>query len=497
MELALEGDGERLYHAVVARDRRFEGRFVVAVRTTGVYCRPGCPAPIPARKNVRFFACAAAAEEAGFRACLRCRPDASPGSPAWNGASATVARGLGLIAGGAVDEGGVDGLAAKLGVGARHLRRLFARELGASPLALARTRRTHFARKLLEETGLSMAEVALSSGYTSVRRFNEEMRRVFRRTPRELRRGTHRSGAGVPPACFSPVVAPGPLTLRLAYKPPYDWPHLIAFLGARAIAGVEQIEGDVYRRLVDVEGSAGLLEVRPGEGDALALTLHASIGRGLLQIVERVVCLFDLRADPLVVASRLARSARLRPLVEKRPGLRVPGAFDPFETVVRAILGQQVSVAGASTLCARLVERFGRPVHRAPGLTHLFPSPAVLAGAELRPIGLPAARAETIRSFARAVADGRIDLRQGTPEPLLALPGIGPWTAAYVAMRAFGDPDAFPSSDLGLRKALASNGALPPAREVEAASEAFRPFRSYAAMHLWTELMNAGPERGG
>jgi len=474
-------DDDRLYRAIASRDRRFEGRFVVAVRTTGVYCRPGCPAPLPKRRNVRFFSCAAAAEEAGFRACLRCRPDASPGSPAWLGTSATVARGLQLIADGVLDESGVDELAARLGVGARHLRRLFARELGASPLAVARTRRSHFARKLLEESRLSIAEIALSAGYASVRRFNAEVRQVFQRAPRELRR----DGA----------VKEGPLTLRLPYKPPFDWAELLAWLHARAIAGVERVEEGVYRRTFSVDGKPGLLEVRSLEGDhALSLTVRAPVGRELLSLVERVARLFDLRADPLAVAARLERSPRLRPLVRARPGLRVPGAFDPFETAVRAILGQQISVARASALCGELVARFGRRVDLGDGLTHLFPSPEIVAGADVRSLGMPNARAEAIRGLARAVATGALDLGRGPSaiDALLALPGVGPWTASYVAMRALGDPDAFPAGDLGLRKAWARGGALPSERALEDASLEFRPFRAYAALHLWSSLVQGG-----
>jgi AraC family transcriptional regulator of adaptative response / DNA-3-methyladenine glycosylase II len=480
MDVDVNANEDRLYRAVASRDRRFEGRFVVAVRTTGVYCRPGCPAPIPQRRNVRFFTCAAAAEEAGFRACLRCRPDASPGSPAWLGTSATVARGLGLIAAGVLDEAGVDGLAARLGVGSRHLRRLFARELGASPLTVARTRRAHFARKLLEETELPVTQVALCAGYSSVRRFNAEVRQVFRSAPRLLRRSRAAQSAR-------------PLTLRLPYKPPFEWPQLMEWFGAREIAGVEHVSGGVYRRTVELDGTAGFLEVAPIAGEpALRLTVHAPVGRELLGLVERVQRLFDLRADPLAVAARLERSPRLKPLLAARPGLRVPGAFDPFETAVRAILGQQVSVARASELCGRLVERFGRRVALGDGLTHVFPSPAVVAKADIRALGMPNARAEAIRGLASALAGGTLDLSRANAESLLELPGIGPWTASYIAMRAFGDPDAFPAGDLGLRKAWARGRTLPTERALEAAAEAFRPFRAYAALHLWSSLSTGG-----
>jgi AraC family transcriptional regulator of adaptative response / DNA-3-methyladenine glycosylase II len=469
------GESDSRYRAVASRDRRFEGRFVVAVTSTRVYCRPGCPAPIPRERNVRFYPCAAAAEEAGFRACMRCRPDASPGTPAWLGTSATVQRALKLIFDGQLDDKvSVEKLAGRLGVGARHLRRLFASQVGASPGAIARTRRAHFARKLIDETDLTMTEVAACAGYASLRRFNDEIRDTFRRAPRELRRGRARPDAR------------SALRLKLPYKPPYDWVQVRGFLAARAIPGVESVEEGAYRRTVRIGRAAGVLEVRPLDGEAaLELTLHLPPERELLKVVERVGQLFDLRADPLAIGARLSQDRRLARRVAARPGLRVPGAWDPFELMVRAILGQQVSVAGASTLAGRLVARFGTPLatDRA-GLTHLFPSAEKLAVADVAAIGMPRARGEAIRAIARAFAGGRAS----SEDELRALPGVGPWTAAYVAMRAFGEPDAFPAADLGLRHALARGGELPSAREVEARAEAWRPFRAYAAMHLWTSL---------
>ncbi len=471
MDWGMDVDG--CYQAVAARDRRFEGRFVVAVTSTRVYCRPGCPAPIPRQKNTRFYPCAAAAEEAGFRACMRCRPDASPGSPAWLGTSATVQRALKLIAEGQL-EGGVEQLADRLGVGARHLRRLFAAQVGASPNAIARTRRAHFARKLIDETALPMTEVAACAGYASLRRFNDDIRDLFRRPPRELR-SAHR------------VAEPGDaLTLRLPWKPPYDWAALIGFLGQRAITGVERVEPSFYQRTVRVGEHTGTIEVRPLDGQpALSLTLRLPIERDLLGIVERVSALFDLRADPLAIAAHLGRDRKLAPLVAARPGLRVPGAWDAFELMVRAILGQQISVARASVLTGNLAARFGTPIaHATPGLTHLFPTPAELADADVASLGMPRARANAIRTLAASMAVRPLE----SEEELLTLPGIGPWTAAYVAMRAFGAPDAFPAADLGLRKALARGAKLPSAREVERRSHAWRPFRAYAAMHLWRSL---------
>lgn len=407
-------DAAACYRAVRSRDRRFEGRFVVAVATTGVYCRPGCPAPIPLERNVRFFQQAAAAEAAGFRACLRCRPDAAPGSPAWLGTTATVARALALIGEGRLDEEGVDGVAARLGVGARHLRRLFAEQLGASPLELAATRRAHFARRLIEETDLPFAEVAHAAGYASVRRFNAAIRELFRKPPTALRR--------------SHATTPG-LTLRLPVRAPYDWTRLHAFLAQRAVDGLERVDESGWRRVVEIDGAAGVAWVRPlSDDNALVLTVDVPrIGRGLMALYERVGRVFDVKADPRAIAEQLARDPRLARRAAARPGLRVPGHFDPFEALVRALLGQQVSVERARRLAA-----------------------------------------------ARAARDGELRLD--------ALPGVGPWTRGYVEMRGFGNPDAYPVADLGLKKCFGGD-----ARALERAAERWRPFRAYAAMHLWSE----------
>jgi AraC family transcriptional regulator, regulatory protein of adaptative response / DNA-3-methyladenine glycosylase II len=477
-------DTDACYRAFAARDRRFEGRFVTAVATTRVYCRPGCPAPLPRRRNVRFYPCAAAAEEAGFRPCLRCRPDASPGSPAWLGTSATVSRALRLIGDGELDTHGVDELSARLGVGARHLRRLFTTQLGASPLAIARTRRVHFARRLLDDTHLPIAEIAFASGFTSLRRFNAAMRETFRRPPRALRRdrGAAADGDG------------SRVTLRIPWRPPLDWPRLLAFLGERAIPGVEHVAGDTYGRTIDVGGAAGTLVARPDAGrPALLLGLTLERPRDLIRIVERAGRLFDLGADSAAIVRHLRRDPMLRPALSGVRGLRVPGAWDPFELAVRAILGQQVSVRGARTLAGRLAERFGRPVPGGSGgtLTRLFPDAGALAGADLGRIGLTRARAAAVRALAVAVRDGALDFGalgglDDAAARLAALPGVGPWTAQYIAMRALGEPDAFPAGDLGVRRALAHGGPLPDARTLSARAEAWRPWRAYAVMALWT-----------
>ena len=483
-------DPARCYAAVRSRDRRFDGRFFAGVVTTGVYCRPVCPVRPAKPENVRWFACAAAAEAAGFRPCRRCRPEASPGTPAWSGTSAVVARALRLIAAGALDEGGVDGLADRLGLGARQLRRLFATHLGASPAEVARARRAHFARTLLDETDLPMAEVAFSAGFGSIRDFNHALRATFGRTPTALRRARGRRG---------PVANHGGVTVRLAFRPPLDWSGLLGFLAPRATPGVEAVADGVYRRTIAIGDGAGTIEVRAAAGEPhLLMRVRLARPERLLQVVARARRLFDLDADPVPIADHLAASPELAPLVARRPGLRVPGAWDAFELAVRAVLGQQVTVRGATTLAGRLVRAAGTPLDRTEdGLTHLFPRPEALAYADLASVGVPRARAATIRALAGAVASGEVvlDASRGLEDAvarLAAVPGIGAWTAHYVAMRALGEPDAFPAADLGLRRALGNGaGRLAPARVAERA-DAWRPWRAYAVMHLWAGL--AGEE---
>jgi AraC family transcriptional regulator of adaptative response / DNA-3-methyladenine glycosylase II len=460
-----------------SRDARFDGRFFIGVRTTGIYCRPVCPAPSPKESNVRYFLSAAGAAEAGFRPCLRCRPETSPGTPAWLGASTTVSRALRLIGESALDAGGVDDLADRLGIGARHLRRLFLERLGATPVAVAQTRRVHFAKRLIDETRLPFTEVAMASGFGSLRRFNSAFRNMYGRTPTELRR-------------MNPARAaeqPGYYTLRLRFRPPFDWKGLVAFLAARAIPGVEAVSEDSYRRTIALEGKPGSIDVRLApKGDALELGVRFPEARALALIAERVRGIFDLGADPNEVAPRLAA------LAAANPGQRVPGAWDGFELAVRAILGQQVTVKGAGTLAGRLVRAFGTPVEAESGLTHLFPEARILAKADLSGIGLTGSRAASVRALAEAVASGRVNFRAADTAAvtgaLRSLPGIGDWTVQYIAMRALGDPDAFPSTDLGL---LRASGAAS-ARELERRAEAWRPWRAYAAMHLWAGRTEKG-----
>ena len=473
----MELNSDICYRAVQSRDPRFDGRFFTGVKTTGIYCRPVCPATTPSRKNVDFYWCAAAAEKAGFRPCKRCRPETSPGTPAWLGTSATVSRALHYIGEGCLDSGTVEDLAFRLGMGGRHLTRLFEDHLGAAPVAVAQTRRVHFARNLIEQTDLPMARIALAAGFGSVRRFNVLVKKVFHATPSQLRQ---RAGT---------VSATGnTLVYRLAYRPPYEWAALASFLKGRAIPGVELVTPEAYRRTIAVNGKSGILEVGPIAGkDHLLLSVSLQDLDGVIGLVSRVRRMFDCSADPAAIGDHLAADPLLAPLVRRRPGLRLPSAWDPFEMTVRAILGQQVSVAAATTIAGRLVDRLGTPIASPQeGLTHLFPSPATVAAADLAGLGLTTRRAETVKVFAAAVASGRLvlDAPLGVEEfaaRMAALPGIGPWTAQYVAMRALGEPDGFPASDLGLKHAS-------PGVDLATRSENWRPWRSYAALHLWASL---------
>jgi len=482
-------DQDLCYRAVVTRDRRFDGRFFTAVLTTGVYCRPVCPARCPARKNVRFYACAAAAETDGFRPCLRCRPETAPGSAAWLGTSATVTRALRLIEDGVLDRDGVEGLAERLGVTDRWLRQLFEEQLGASPLAVARTRRIHFARRLLDESTLPIEEVAAASGFGSARRLRDAIQATFHRSPAALR--GRRSRVRVAAMENDHATSSGP-ALRLAARAPFDAAPILRFLAARAIPGIEKIEDGRYLRSAMLDGEPGIVEVTPVAGaPALDVRWSGSSSRGLLELATRVARVFDLRADVLTIGAELTRDRRLA-RCWPTTGLRVPGAWDPFEIAVRVLLGQQVSVAAARTLAARLAERHGASIPRptVPGLVRRFPDATRLADANLDGLGITGARITAIRGFARAVAEGRVDLGTArdlddTVATLTQLPGVGPWTAQVIAMRALGEPDAFPAGDLGVRQALAHDGRMPSEREAIALAERWRPWRSYAVLALW------------
>lgn len=481
-------DTERFYRALKSRDARFDGRFFIGVTSTGVFCRPICPARTPKRENIRLYACAAAAEAAGFRPCLRCRPEASPGTPAWLGTSATVSRALRHIESGALDRGSVRDLAERLGIGDRQLRRLFFDHLGAAPIAVAQTRRLLFAKKLINETALPMTTIAFDSGYASLRRFNAAIKQVYGVSPSELRR---RSRTKIDAAAKE-------LLLKLPYRAPLAWTELLAFLRLRAIAGVEWVTKDSYHRTVEFGDAVGVVSVHRSEkGDYLELRVPPSLSKHLAVIVDRMRRLFDLGADPYEISAAFEQDTELRRRVKKVPGLRVPGAWSGLEIGVRAILGQQVSVKGATTLLSRLIVSHGSPLAdgaangKAAHLTHTFPTAAVLAEADVAAIGVPKARANAVRELARAIANERLRLDEPvgldeTVAGLESIPGIGRWTAEYISMRALGEPDAFPAGDLVLRRVLSPNGKMATERDVRRRSEDWRPWRAYAVLYLWS-----------
>ena len=466
-----------------SRDARFDGQFYVGVRTTGIYCRPICPANTPKSENVTFFPTAAAAGEAGYRPCLRCRPECAPGTPAWGGTSATVRRGLKLIASGALDDSNVEDLATRLGVSSRHLRRLFTRHLGASPLAVAHTQRLHFAKQLIDETRLPMQDIAVAAGYGSIRRFNDSFAKTYGRSPRELRRVRHVAGAPSPET---------ELSVKLPVRMPFDWTTLLEFFSARAVPGVEAIDGDRYLRTVTIDGEPGAIELRPQEGCVL-LTMHGVGTQSILAAVQRCRETFDLDAPVREIAGVLSRDALLARLLDRNPGVRVPGAWDGFELAVRAVLGQQISVKAATTIAGRIARTYGEPlaINGFPGLSHLFPVPERLARARFSNTGLTRGRAATLRRLAQSVVDGSLcfDVSQDPAAfraSLLAIAGIGEWTADYIAMRALKNPDAFPTADLGLLRAFDRPGRnrIRPV-ELEKISQRWRPWRAYAALLLW------------
>ncbi len=479
-------DQDQCYVAVQSRDHRFDGWFVTAVRTTGIYCRPSCPAITPKRSNVDFFPTAAAAQQRGFRACKRCRPDASPGSPEWNARQDVVGRAMRLIADGSIERDGVGGLARRLGYSERHLNRLMTEELGAGPLAIARARRAHTARLLIETTELTFTDIAFAAGFGSSRQFNDTIREVFAASPSELRAGraAPRDRAGHSGS------ASGTVSLRLPTRTPFAGPDVVEFIGQRAIPGVETWDGAEYRRTMRLPAGQGVVAVRVNE-DHVVADLRLESWSDLGTAVQRVRRLLDLDADPQAVDAALSAEPVMAALVAANPGRRSPASVDAFETSVRAVIGQQISVAGARTVAARLVTSAGEPLAVPDGgLTHLFPSPEQVAEAPDEAFGMPASRRETLRRLGRAVADGQILLDVGTDPDiaraaLTGVKGIGPWTADYVAMRGLGHPDIFLPTDLGVRHALAglatSIGGLPHPDD-------WSPWRSYAVHHLWAHL---------
>ena len=470
-------DHERCYRAVAGRDARFDGWFFTAVSTTGIYCRPSCPARTPLARNVSFFSTAAAAQAAGFRACRRCRPDAVPGSPEWDVRADAVARAMRLIADGEVERSGVPGLAARLGYSERQLHRLLVAELGVGPLAVARAQRARTARLLIETTDLPMADVAFAAGFASIRQFNDTVREVFATTPTALRGSRRTTGEG----------SPGWLTLRLAARAPYDAAEVLLFLGAHAVPGLEEWNGTTFARVLDLPHGPAVVRLSPGPaGATVTARLRLAEVRDLGAAVSRCRRMLDLDADPAAVDDVLAADPALAPVVAAAPGRRVPASPDAAELAARAVLGQQVSVAGARTLTARLLSAAGTPLAEPVGtLTHVFPRPGALADADLGAVGLTGSRRRTVAALASALAAGDIALdpgaeREEARRTLLAVPGIGPWTAALVGMRGLADPDVWLPGDLAVRKTLAALGSS----DADAATR-WRPWRSYAVLHLW------------
>lgn len=479
--------------ARLARDARFDGQFYVGVSSTGIYCRPICPANAPKSENVSFFPSAAAAGEAGFRPCLRCRPECAPGTPAWSGTSTTVRRGLRLISNGALDNGNIENLADRLGVTSRHLRRLFTKHLGASPLAVAHTQRLHFAKRLIDETTLPMSHVSSAAGYGSIRRFNDAFRKTYGRSPRELRRVGEEAGISGRSAM---------LTVRLPYRRPFNWSAILDFFAARATPGVEVVNGDTYFRTITSDDDHGVVQISPDKRDGyLSLTLHCVNTNALFEIVQTAREVFDLDAPISEIRATLGKDQVLKAMLRKNPGFRVPGAWDGFEVTIRAILGQQISVKAATTIAGRIAHKYGERLDLPgtsidSGLSHIFPTAERLRRARLSNIGLVRSRAETIRRVSAAVVNGDLnfDVAQEPEqfcEILQSIKGVGDWTAQYVAMRALKNPDAFPGSDLGLIKAIAYPDRVTP-KELITQAEDWRPWRAYAALLLWSSLPGSG-----
>ena len=480
-------DSHTCYRALRARDARFDGRFFVAVSSTRIYCRPVCTVKPPRRENCRFYPSAAAAESGGYRPCLRCRPELAPGNASVDATSRLAQAAASLLEDRTLDEEGLDAVATRLGITDRHLRRAFGAEFGVSPVEFAQTQRLLLAKRLLTDTSLPVTEVAFASGFGSLRRFNALFKQRYRLQPGQLRKHMKERGT---PQNGSP--ATDALNFELSFRPPYDWPALITFLGARAVAGVESVEQGRYRRTARIALAGhthdGWIEVSPSpKKPALRIAVCASLAKALPPVLSRVKALMDLACHPAEVAQALG------PLAKSHPGLRVPGAFDGFEVAVRAILGQQVTVAAARTVAGRFAAAFGEPLDTPfASLNRIFPAAeriAELPYGRIARLGMPGARARSVIALARAVADGGIVLMpnadiEATLDKLRALPGVGEWTAQYIAMRALAWPDAFPHTDLGVMKALGETDA----RRVLVRGEAWRPWRAYAVMHLWQSL---------
>ncbi len=478
---------EARYRVLASRDARFDGVFYAGVTTTGIYCRPSCPARTPLRRNVRFFRSAARAQSAGLRACRRCRPDVVPGAPEWSTRADLAARAVRLVTDGVVERDGVDGLAQQLGYSVRQVHRTLVGELGVGPLRLARAQRAHTARTLLETTPLTITEIAYAAGFSSIRQFNDTMREVYARTPTELRAAharRHQRAAG------SELEETGRVLLRLAYRRPAALDDLWAFLGTRAVPGIEEIDGTTYRRTMLLPRGPAVIELTPG-ADAVTATLHLRHPGDLTAAVARCRRLLDLDADPVAIDAALGADPTLAPLVAAMPGIRVPGAVDPTEMAVRAVLGQQVSVPSARTLAGRLVQAHGTPLPTSSGsLTHTFPTADALAAADPASFHVTTRRAATLHALAERLADGSVNLdagadRDDAAQQLLAVPGIGPWTADYLRMRALADPDVFLPTDLAIKIGATKLGLPADPRSLAEIAQRWRPWRSYALRHVW------------
>jgi AraC family transcriptional regulator, regulatory protein of adaptative response / DNA-3-methyladenine glycosylase II len=494
-------DRERCIRAVQSKDARFDGWFFAAVLTTGIYCRPSCPVVPPKPQHMRFFASAAAAQQAGFRACKRCRPDASPGSPEWDVRADLVARAMRLIADGVMDDGGVPALARRLGYSVRQVERQLLAELGAGPLAIARAQRAQTARLLIETTSLPMGELAFAAGFASIRTFNDTIREVFALSPSQLRERAarsraHQHGAGRPgaaQAAGSPELTAVPLTalsLRLPFRAPLSPDSLFGHLVATAVSAVEEWRDGAYRRTLRLPHGHGIVALRP-QPDHVSCQLLLTDLRDLASAISRCRRLLDLDADPVAISDLLSSDSVLAPLVSKAPGRRVPRTVDPAEFALRAVLGQQISISAARTHAGRLASAHGEPVSDPTGgLSRLFPDAAQLAAVNPDSLAMPRSRRESFGALSTALAEGRVDLSTGSDwhearAQLSALPGLGPWTIETVAMRALGDPDAFPASDLGIRAGARQTGLLDGAQALTDRAAAWRPWRSYAVQYLW------------
>ncbi|OGB25308.1 MAG: 3-methyladenine DNA glycosylase 2 [Burkholderiales bacterium RIFCSPLOWO2_02_FULL_57_36] len=499
---------ETCYRALLGRDVRFDGRFFTAVRTTGIYCRPICPARFPKPENCTFYATAAEAQQAGYRPCLRCRPEVAPNLAAWRGTGAVVERAMALIEAGALDSSSVDQLAGRLGLGERQLRRLFVQHVGVSPLAIAQARRVHLAKQLVTETALSLADVALASGFGSIRRFNHCFQQLYGQPPSLLRRPKSSADGNVFPSLDR--AHQGTISLLLPYCAPYDWPGMVQFFAARALDGIEAVREHAYARTISVGTATGFVLVRPAAGrhceTALQATISLTSWAVLPQVVRQLKEMFDLHADPQVINRHLAHDPLLGQSVRMRPGLRVPGGWNGFEVGVRAILGQQITVAGGRRLGSRLVDHFGNPVSAhldlpgdMPRLIRLFPAPERIAEADLTVLGMPRSRAQTINALARAALSDPLLFAASLPleesvARLKRIPGIGDWTAQYIAMRALRHPDAFPAGDVALQNAAGkANGQKPSETKLRTQADAWQPWRAYAAQHLWSGPAPLGP----